>query len=111
MGEWLVNALEAVGHNLTGGRIHLRGLHYKLVGRVELPNGEPYINSDDCWLLLSEKAAKAARYLGYLPWSAIRDARNSAPLVYRAEQSRPFWVSAVPVWTLSCPMIWHPSST
>lgn len=91
VGAWLVSALEEVGHNVHGGRIHLRGLHYKLVGRVELPDGSPYINSDDCWLFLSEKAAKAARYLGYLPWAAIKDNRNSAPLVYRAEQSRPFW--------------------
>jgi hypothetical protein len=91
VGKWLVDALEEVEHNTATGRIHLRGLHYKLVGRVFLPNGDPYINSDGCWLFLSDKAAKAARFLGYLPWEAIKDARNSEPLVYRAEQNLPVW--------------------
>jgi len=92
VGRWLAGAIESVGHSVTASRIHLRGLHYKLVGRVSLPNGEPYINSADCWLFMSEKASKAGRYLGYVPWDAIKDARNAAPLVFKPEFTQPHWV-------------------
>src|SRR5271155_1674867 len=65
------------------GTVHLRGLHYKLssAGDVLLPDGRPYPNDDATWEWLNEKAAKAARWLGYVPFDRIIDERNAAPLV------------------------------
>lgn len=71
--------------------IHLRGLHYTLLGRIR-PCGSVYVNDDDTWTWLQEKAAKAARWLGYLPFSRIVDQRNAAPVVRLADEydPRPF---------------------
>jgi hypothetical protein len=103
LGKWLADAYHEVHHSENARRIHLRGLHYKLVGRVMVPagifrddDGKPlgehlYTNTDKTWLWLSEKAAKAARYLGYLPWEAIKDARNSPPQVFTPDFYPPRW--------------------
>lgn len=88
-GKWLADAYREV--NPDGRRLHLRGLHYRLVGRVNLPNGKPYLNDDATWTWMSEQAAKCARYLGYLPWDALRDARNAPPKVFTPEFSPPHW--------------------
>lgn len=77
LGQWLAGAWRKVCPD--GRPIHSRGLHYRLVGQVTKPDGQPYINNDENWTWLSEKAIKAARFLGYLPWSALRDARISPP--------------------------------
>lgn len=98
-GKWLADSYAEV--NPSGRRLHLRGLHYLLVGRVKLPNGQPYINDDKTWTWMSEQAAKCARFLGYLPWDALRDARNSPPQVFRVKQNPPSWqmtVGEVDVW-------------
>jgi hypothetical protein len=83
-GEWLANAARDVGV-LTGDRtIHLRGLHYAItMSSVSFtrPDGTPYINNDDCWGWLQEDAAKAARWLGYIPFDQIFDKRNATPIV------------------------------
>ena len=62
--------------------IHNRGIHYMIVasGNVLLPNGERYINDKKCWEYL-EHASKVARWLGYVPFSAISDERNSEPII------------------------------
>jgi len=78
-GQWL--AVHA-GRFEDGEQIHLRGLHYKLVSsEVVKPNGLPYVNTDADWQWLGEHAAKAARWLGYVPFGQIRDARNAAPII------------------------------
>ena len=87
-GKWLAEAYREV--NPEGRRLHLRGLHYLLVGRVTLPNGRPYLNDDATWSWF-EQAVKAARYLGYLPWDALRDARNAPPQVFRHHFTAPAW--------------------
>jgi hypothetical protein len=66
--------------------VHLRGLHYKCIGNVYLPSGGisqgmPYINDRACWLFILD-ASKAARWLGYVPFSRIFDNRNDPPLIY-----------------------------
>ncbi|MFY9976090.1 MAG: hypothetical protein WAK53_17685 [Chromatiaceae bacterium] len=94
-GKWLADAYARVKHSIIAQRIHLRGLHYLFVGRVTLPNGSPYTNTDENWLFLSEKAIKAARHLGYVPWCAIRDARNSPPRVFTPEHEPPVWTLRV----------------
>jgi hypothetical protein len=62
--------------------IHLRGLHYMLMSdEVTKPNGLPYTNTDADWVWLQENAAKAARWLGYLPFAQIVDNRNTPPVI------------------------------
>jgi hypothetical protein len=79
-GEWL--AVEAEQLGLGDRVIHLRGLHYMLVsGEAVKPDGKPYSNTEDDWRWLQEHAAKAARWLGYLPFAQIADHRNAPPIV------------------------------
>src|SRR5215207_1679295 len=77
-GEWLAVTAEDLG--LGNRKIHLRGLHYMVIGRLK-PDGLPYTNTDADWLWLSGDAGKAARWLGYLPFDQIVDQRNAAPEV------------------------------
>jgi hypothetical protein len=87
-GEWL--AVHAARLGLGDRRIHLRGLHYMLVsGEVRKPNGLPYTNTDKDWIWLGEHAAKAARWLGYMPFEQIVDARNTPPVVRIWEPAEP----------------------
>ena len=39
--------------------------------RVLKPNGAPYLNNHDDWVWLMEVASKAARWLGYVPFTRI----------------------------------------
>jgi hypothetical protein len=83
-GQW---AGEQVDRALTRRRpkIHLRGLHYTIVarGNVRKPNGETFVNDDDDWVWMSEGAAKAGRWLGYIDFEKIIDNRNAAPIIHR----------------------------
>ncbi len=93
-GKWL--AVQARNLGLGDRIIHLRGLHYMLVsGEVSKPNGLPYTNTDASWNWLVGDAAKAARWLGYLPFEQIKDARSSEPVI------RPFERAGEPVPYLS----------
>jgi hypothetical protein len=74
-----------------GRVLHIRALHYAMVGRVKLPDGSEYTNTDENWEFLANKAVKAARYLGYLDWDLIRDARNSPPQVFDTGELAPWW--------------------
>lgn len=79
---WLA---EAVADLLPPDRkAHLRGLHYAVLGRTK-PKGGHYVNDDATWTWLSEKAAKAARWLGYLPFERIVDQRNAEPVIRLSE--------------------------
>ena len=75
-GQWLADKLTEL--RLTGPR-HLRGLHYALIGEPK-PNGQPYSNTDEDWTWLAAPA-KAARWLGYIPFDRIVDQRNDDPVV------------------------------
>jgi hypothetical protein len=77
-GGWLATTARDLG--LGDRRIHLRGLHYMVIGRPK-PDGTPYANNDKDWNWLSEDAGKAARWLGYLSFDQIIDQRNSVPTV------------------------------
>jgi hypothetical protein len=80
---WFVEQFErALGHR---DRIHLRGLHYALVARGDVlkPDGSRYINDDANWQWLQNGPAKAARWLGYVPFEKIRDNRNDPPVINR----------------------------
>jgi hypothetical protein len=88
-GAWLAEQL----NRLYGPaqRAHWRGLHYAIVqdGKIRKPNGELFRNDDDDWTWLSEKAGKAARWLGYVPFERIMDQRNSPPIIHRRERVIP----------------------
>jgi hypothetical protein len=62
--------------------IHLRGLHYILATKkiVRPDDGKVYENNHQCWNWLQDDASKAARWLGYVPFDRIHDARNEDPI-------------------------------
>lgn len=88
-GRWLRDAFEQ--RNLpaaTGGQIHNRRVHYRLLGHPK-PDGWPYGDGDNDWVWISEKVIKAARWLDYIPWEWIRDNRNDAPELHLRELPDP----------------------
>lgn len=89
-GQWLAMHAE----KLAGRRIHLRGLHYMVLGEKK-PDGSPYTNTDADWLWIQSKAAKAARWLGYIPFESISDERNTPPVVRVFEHPEPTSVISV----------------
>jgi len=77
-GQWLAEQAEALG--FTDRTIHLRGLHYAVLGRPK-PDGTPYENTIKNWEWLAGDAGKAARFLGYMPFERIVDQRNAEPVI------------------------------
>ncbi|MDQ3350858.1 MAG: hypothetical protein M3501_02685 [Actinomycetota bacterium] len=77
-GQWLADTSRELG--VDRHTIHLRGNHYAVIGTTK-PNGRPYENTDADWTWLSQKAAKAARWLGYIAFDRIVDQRNTPPVV------------------------------
>jgi hypothetical protein len=77
-------------------QIHLRGLHYALMSIKGLrkPNGKLYRNTDEDWNWL-QSAAKAARFLGYVPFDRIADNRNAEPIRYRVPYATPHTATGV----------------
>lgn len=77
---WLAEQMDAP--EIRGRRLHNRGLHYAIAARsnVRLPSGKTFVNDADCWAYV-ERGSKAARWLGYVPFDDIDDARNSAPVI------------------------------
>jgi hypothetical protein len=88
-GQWIRDQL----HRLYGARrnAHWRGLHYAITmaGGIIKPSGDVYVNNHDNWLWLSEIAAKAAKWLGYIPFDRINDERNAEPIIHRTEKETP----------------------
>jgi hypothetical protein len=81
-GQWFAEMIERfLG---AEGTVHLRGFHYLLSSsaHILLPDGRPYINDDDTWEWLSDKAAKAARWLDYVSFERIVDERNAPAELY-----------------------------
>jgi hypothetical protein len=64
---------------------HLRGFHYKLLGRVKKPNGATYSGSNKDWRWL-KRAVAAARWRGLIPFDALEDRRAGHPHIHRAER-------------------------
>jgi hypothetical protein len=90
--QWFLEQFQAARHR----RIHLRGLHYSIVARggVPKPNGQPYLNDDANWEWLQAIPAKTARWLSYVPFTAISDERNAQPIIHRQSYITPTpWVS------------------
>jgi len=77
--NWLGNQWQGIGKCS-----HIRALHYQLVSQSELvimPDGEPYLNTNQCWKKLNN-AMKWARYLGMVNPEALDDRRAPAPKIY-----------------------------
>jgi hypothetical protein len=87
-GQWLAEQLAKLYGSAQ--RAHWRGIHYAIVadGNIVKPNGEIYRNTNDDWEWLITNPAKAARWLGYVPFDRIIDQRNAAPIIHRKS-----WVS------------------
>jgi hypothetical protein len=80
-GQWFAEVTAELWDDEDPEPKHLRAVHYVLVSRgVIKPNGLPYLNNDRDWKWMSETAAKAARWLGYVPWRLIVDNRNAEPV-------------------------------
>lgn len=64
--------------------IHLRGLFYRIVakGDVRMPDGDLFVNTEELWSWFANRAAKTARWLGYVPFDRIVDERNAAPEIF-----------------------------
>jgi len=84
--------------------LHLRGSHYAfLVAEVVKRNGKPYLNTDPEWCWLGEGPAKTARWLGYVPFEMMTDARADPPVIHRASQTSPYGLVSVGRLGLSIP--------
>ena len=81
-GKWLRDSMERLGVEVgeEGRKVHMRGLHYMLIGQPA-PDGTPYQNTDEQWSWLYGAAGKAARWLGYVPFGQIIDQRNAEPVI------------------------------
>jgi hypothetical protein len=98
VGRWFAEQMARL--NLRGK--HLRGIHYALLGSTTMITGEAYINTAECWEWLQSVAAKAARWLGYVEFGDIVDARNDAPIIRLAFAPDPTPTIRVPI-TLELP--------
>ncbi len=108
-GRWFRDRMEECGLMAGERQIHNRGIHYAIVslGSARLPNGSPYINDADCWAFL-EDASSTARWLGYVPWERIFDARNADPIVRAVDREKlrysvrpaddPSWIGLDSIW-------------
>jgi hypothetical protein len=90
-GKWFRERMEACGLIRPDGgfarSIHNRGIHYAVFmkGSTRPDNGQPYANDVNAWDFL-ELASKSARWLGYVPFRAISDARNTEPIIRLREE-------------------------
>jgi hypothetical protein len=82
--EWLAESIRRIEHR----PVHVRGLHYAAID-TRLPTGNPYTNTEKSYEWMQDKPAKAARWLGLVPWTDIIDKKNDEPRVSRFEAPEP----------------------
>ena len=75
-GEWFAYHWERLGRRED---LHFRGYHYALLGEPK-PDGEPYRNTARDWRWVQEDAGDGARWLGLVPFNAVKDQRNAPPI-------------------------------
>jgi hypothetical protein len=85
--EWFGNLYHAYWHMLPPTDRYIRGFHYVLasIPGIAMPDGTPYENTDECFLMLTT-AAKPARYHKLVPMDAFDDRRNDKPEVFVQEE-------------------------
>ena len=83
-GAWLAKQIAESSTDGLNGPIGV-GCFNAIVGqsKIRKPNGEIYRNTEDDWEWLITNPAKAARWLGYVPFDRIIDQRNAAPIIHR----------------------------
>ncbi len=89
-GRWLAEQLAALFD--PNEKTHWRGLHYAIVqsGRnIKKPDGTLYENTEEDWTWLTLMPAKAARWLGYVPFDRIKDERNADPVIHHKARVEP----------------------
>ena len=88
-GRWFRAAMEATGLLDRARPIHLRGAHYAVTQLtpplIRPDTSRTYVNSFEDWWWFYKYASKAARWLGYVPFERIVDARNEAPIIRLAD--------------------------
>src|SRR5262245_6875088 len=72
---------EQINRLVPSGDVHLRALHYKMLGRTSKPDGQPYLNTDADWTWM-QQAASCARWLHAVPFDRIADGRNDDPEIF-----------------------------
>jgi hypothetical protein len=82
LAHWFAEQIERL---VPRGDIHLRGLHYRLLG-TKKPDGSPYLNNDDNWIWV-QQASACARWLHAVPFSRIADGRNDDPEILTVEET------------------------
>jgi hypothetical protein len=68
---------------------HIRRVFYRVISQdwpLAMPNGQPFLNTDDCWNWLCN-AARDARYLGLVSAADFVDRRNAEPLIFLTDES------------------------
>jgi hypothetical protein len=81
LANWFTGIWQKFNYNRD---VHLRRIHYRLVSQdpaITLPNGKPYLNTDECWRSLND-ASRYARYLNLVDPHSFDDRRNNKPLIY-----------------------------
>ena len=79
MAEWFAKLWRKFGY---GAGVHLRRIHYSLLSRnLKKPDGQPYINTENCWQYVC-KAGGYTRYLGLVDPAAFVDRKNPSPRIY-----------------------------
>ncbi len=81
--EWFAELWRRFGRK----GLHPHGLHYVLIsqdGKINLPTGEPYENTEDCDMRLAA-AARDARYLRLIEADDIVDRRNEEARIYHPD--------------------------
>jgi len=94
VGQWFAEQMDRLG--LLGRSLHLRGIHYALLGSTTKPDAKPYENTDEAWQWLQNTAAKAGRWLDYVSFDDIVDARNEPPVIRVRGDSVETYVSVEP---------------
>ena len=86
-GQWFHDQMEDCGLLNRPKAAHLRGIHYAVFMNTAIrpDNGQALKNDDDGWNFVSVASA-AARWLEYVPFTAIRDARSEEPIIRLQEE-------------------------
>ena len=78
---WFANLWQRFNY---GNGVHVRRVHYQTISQdppVLMPDGQPYVNTLECWQYLVG-ASKQARYLGLVDPYSFVDKRNPDAEVY-----------------------------
>jgi hypothetical protein len=82
--QWLTDAMSRIDVR----PLHVRGLHYAALD-TKKPDGTVYENTVENSDWIGDKPAKAARWLGLVPWDDIVDRKNEAAEVIQVEPPNP----------------------